>query len=129
MASTASTHLNFIPHNYQTQSPLFGVLPGEIRNQIFALALVQYEDDEAAYPKDSYWYRPGFAGPRKSSSALLRTCKLAYHEGKQVFYSEIEWAFWFGRSFLCLRAVRLGAGPAGHDLNSIDCLDFTSSSC
>jgi hypothetical protein len=84
------------PTNLQLQSPLFGTLPGEIRNEIFILALTQYEDDEEAYSEDSYWYRPGFSAPRKSSSALLRTCKAAYVEGQNVFLSELEWAFWFG---------------------------------
>ncbi|KAL6705556.1 hypothetical protein ACN47E_006673 [Coniothyrium glycines] len=83
--------------NMQPQSGLFGILPGEIRNDIFALALIQGEDDGAAYPEDSYWYRPGFHGPRKSSSALLQTCKLAHAEGQKVYLKELEWAFWFDR--------------------------------
>jgi hypothetical protein len=95
-ADTMATSLDFPVNNYQSQSPLFGLLPGEIRNEIFALTLLQYEDDAAAYPEDSYWYRPGFAGPRKSCSGLLRTCKLAYAEGRQVFLEQLEWAFWFG---------------------------------
>ncbi|EPE34355.1 hypothetical protein GLAREA_10049 [Glarea lozoyensis ATCC 20868] len=76
---------SFPPSNLQLQSPLFGILPGEIRNQIFQLALMQSEDEAAAYPEDSYWYRPGFSAPHKSSSSLLRTCRLAYTEGQQVF--------------------------------------------
>ncbi|EQB53412.1 hypothetical protein CGLO_06849 [Colletotrichum gloeosporioides Cg-14] len=83
--------------NPQLQCPLFSTLPGEIRNEIFALALVQSEDSEKAYPEDSYWYRPGFSGPRKSSSALLQTCKAAYFEGQKAFLRELEWAFWFDR--------------------------------
>lgn len=104
MASTPTTNPDLTPSNFQTQSPLFGDLPGEIRNEIFNLALIQYEDEGEAYPEDSYWYRPGFRGPRKSSSALLRTCKLAYAEGKKVFLRELEWAFWFrewGFYFFC----------------------------
>ncbi|KAI4915041.1 hypothetical protein J4E90_005078 [Alternaria incomplexa] len=85
------------PSNFQPQSPLFYVIPGEIRNEIFQLALMQDEDSAAAYPEDSYWYRPGFSGPLKGSSALLRTCKLAYAEGQKVFLRELEWAFWFNR--------------------------------
>lgn len=84
------------PTNLQLQSPLFGILPGEIRNEIFELALMQEEDNAEAYPEDSYWYRPGFAGPHKGSSALLRTCRLAYKEGQKVFLKNLEWAFWFG---------------------------------
>ena len=96
MAVTAAAPLDITEFDPQSQSPLFGILPGEIRNEIFALALVQYEDDTAAYPEDSYWYRPGFKCPRKSSSALLRSCRLAYLEGQKVFLKEAEHAFWFG---------------------------------
>jgi hypothetical protein len=103
-----ATNLAFPVNNYQSQSPLFGLLPGEIRNEIFALALLQYEDDAAAYPKDSYWYRPGFAGPRKSCSELLRTCKLAYAEGREVFLDQLEWAFWFGNLAPLTRHTRRG---------------------
>jgi hypothetical protein len=90
--------LTFPPSNFQLQSPLFGILPAELRNDIFEMALMQDEDDATAYPEDSYWYRPGFSGPRKSSSALLRTCRLAYAEGQKVFLRELEWAFWFGKT-------------------------------
>lgn len=83
------------PEDLQLQSPLFGILPGEIRNAIFELALMQQEDEAAKYPEDSYWYRPGFHAPRKSNSALLQTCKIAYIEGQKVFLRELEWAFWF----------------------------------
>lgn len=82
--------------NLQSQSPLFSILPGEIRNEIFSLALMQFEDDTASYNEDSYWYRPGFTAPHKSNSALLRTCKAAYLEGQKVFLRELEWSFWFG---------------------------------
>ena len=84
------------PSNLQLQSPLFSILPGEIRNDIFELALMQDEDRAESYPEDSYWYRPGFSGPLKGSSALLRTCRLAYKEGQKVFLRHLEWAFWFG---------------------------------
>jgi hypothetical protein len=92
------------PSNLQLQSPLFGVLPGEIRNQVFTFALMQHGDEAATYPRDSYWYRPGFSGPQHSNSALLRTCRMAYAEGQKVFLRELEWAFWFGTwycAFVC----------------------------
>lgn len=98
----ATVQRGFQDCSYQEQSLLFGGVPGEIRNKIFAYSLVQYEDDAAAYPENSYWYRPGFKGPRKSSSSLLRTCKLAYLEGQKVYLHELEWAFWFGMSLVRL---------------------------
>lgn len=94
----AMTTLEFPVTNFQPQSPLFGVLPGEIRNEIFALALMPHEDKEETYPENSYWFRPGFEAPRRSNSVLLRTCKAAYAEGQKVFLKELEWAFWFGKS-------------------------------
>ncbi|KAK2606960.1 hypothetical protein N8I77_005676 [Diaporthe amygdali] len=109
--TSLSSSLDLATYHPQKQSPLFGVFPGEIRNKIFAFALLQYEDDAAAYPEDSYWYRPGFKGPKRGNSSLLRTCKLAYAEGQKVFLEEIEWAFWFDR------------GPRGRS-GSNDCLRF-----
>ncbi|KAK2002239.1 hypothetical protein LX36DRAFT_627258 [Colletotrichum falcatum] len=100
MASSSATPptIDVTGFDQQLESPLFSVLPGEVRNEIFALALIQYDDDDdKAYPEDSYWYRPGFRGPRHSSSSLLRTCKLAYAEGQKVFLREQEFAFWFDR--------------------------------
>jgi hypothetical protein len=83
------------PEDLQLQSPLFGKLPGEIRNEIFELTLLPHEDESEKYPDDSYWYRPGFQAPQKSCSALLQTCKRAHAEGQKVFLRELEWAFWF----------------------------------
>lgn len=79
----------------QDRSPLFTDLPGELRNEIFRHALVQYEDQERAYNQTSYFYRPGFRGPRKATSALLSTCKLVYLEARRVIMKEAEHSFWF----------------------------------
>lgn len=113
MAPTWDLQHDLTPSNFQSQCPLFGRLPGEIRNDIFSLVLVQYEDQDEgkAYPVDSYWYRPGFRGPRRSSSALLRTCKLAYAEGQKVFLRELEWAFWFSTSVSTPGRGAFGARP------------------
>lgn len=91
----------------QLQSPLFGVIPGEVRNQIFAYALVQYEDREEgkAYAEDSYLYRPGFKGPKRSSSNLLQTCQLAWEEAQQVYLEELEWVFWFSKFRLTILKI------------------------
>ncbi|KZL73946.1 hypothetical protein CT0861_12943 [Colletotrichum tofieldiae] len=115
-SSATSSSIDITGCNQQLESPLFSVLPGEIRNEIFALALIQYEDFESAYPEDSYWYRPGFKGPRKSSSTLLQTCKLAYAEGQKVFLRELEFAFWFDRG---------PEGRTGNDNCELFFLDLT----
>jgi hypothetical protein len=95
--------------HHQEESPLFNNLPGELRNEIFRWVLVQYEDanEDQRYNEDSYWYRPGFYGPHKSSSALLRTCRLAYCEGRRVIMKEAEHAFWFGESLSLLESVEM----------------------
>lgn len=83
--------------HHQEQSPLFRFLPGELRNEIFKWALIQYEDanQEEKYDEQEFWSRPGFRGPHKSSSTLLRTCRLAYCEGRRVIMREAEHSFWF----------------------------------
>ena len=64
----------------QRQSPLFSLLPSEIREEIFAFVLSSYDDTTRAYDKETYWARPGHYGPRHVSSDLLRTCKRIYTE-------------------------------------------------
>lgn len=88
----------------QKSSPLFNVLPGELRNEIFKWVLVQYEDEESVgFRENDYHYRPGFHGPHKSSSSLLRSCRLAYCEGRRVIMREAEHAFWFCMFILLLQ--------------------------
>ncbi|KAJ6444020.1 tRNA-specific adenosine deaminase [Purpureocillium lavendulum] len=72
----------------QPQSPLFGKLCGELRNQIFALVLAEYEDWGRQYfvgkrfDPDLYcaYARPGWYAPWSVDWTLLLTCRRAYHE-------------------------------------------------
>jgi hypothetical protein len=64
----------------QSQSPLFSVLPGEIRDRIFAYALAEFEDDSVAFGNNTCYRRPEYAAPRRSDTALLRTCQRIYQE-------------------------------------------------
>ncbi|KAF2258086.1 hypothetical protein CC78DRAFT_587569 [Lojkania enalia] len=68
----------------QLQSPLFGKIPAEIRNQIFELALQEYEDSKQPYKKDTYYYRPGFRCTKRVDVDLLRICKRTYVETRFV---------------------------------------------
>ncbi|KAL4802015.1 hypothetical protein BDV18DRAFT_148058 [Aspergillus unguis] len=70
----------FKTYNGQSQSPLFRLLPAEVRNLIFTYALSPYEDTSNAYSKETYWTRPGYSAPHKTSTALLRACKRTYAE-------------------------------------------------
>ena len=92
-------NLTYEDCNPQLASPLFNVLPGELRNEILKWALVQYDDPdpEKQYEEDSYWYRPGFRAAKRSESGLLRTCRLIYCESRRLVMREAEHAFWFGK--------------------------------
>jgi len=78
----------------QSQSPLFSVLPAEIRDMIYAHTFAEYEDLENPYPFNTCYRRPGCFGPRKSDTALLRTCQAIYNDcwyvpwilAQQVFF-------------------------------------------
>lgn len=67
------------PHP-QDSSPLFSTLPPEIRNRIFYLTLLEYDDETTPVEFDSYGYRPGHEYRKQHSLDLLTTCKRAYLE-------------------------------------------------
>lgn len=81
----------------QHQSLLFSIIPPEIRNQIFALALTPYEDLIAAYPFNTSYRRPGYLAPKKTHADLLRTCKRIYHETWSLPWTNREMIFYFTR--------------------------------
>ena len=64
----------------QSQSPLFGKIPGEIRNKIFTYALSIYEDQSRAYDENTSYRRPGYTAPHKIDYTLLQTCQKIYTE-------------------------------------------------
>ncbi|KAI5205945.1 hypothetical protein E4T38_04002 [Aureobasidium subglaciale] len=78
----------------QSQSLLFSVLPGEIRNQIWSYALADYQDETQVYDDATCYKRPEYLAPRKTDTVLLRTCKRIYQEAwflpwthaEQIFY-------------------------------------------
>ena len=80
--------------NPQTESPLFNRIPGEIRNQIFALVFPAYYDKANPFPQDDYYYRPGFRYAHRIDTALLCTCRRAYLETHTLpcsLNSHVEW--------------------------------------
>ena len=66
--------------NTQVNSPLFTVLPPEIRCRIFKLALCPAPDLEHPYDRKASYYPPGLEGKPCSSIAVLLTCRRAYLE-------------------------------------------------
>lgn len=68
----------------QLQSPLFGVLPPELRNEIFSLVCTQYEDRRRPFPDNAFYYRPGHTAYKRVDTALLLTCRRIYYETKAL---------------------------------------------
>ncbi|XXG99594.1 hypothetical protein Hte_005934 [Hypoxylon texense] len=68
-----------VPAVLQDTSPLFRDLPAEVRSSVFALVLTDYESDEQ-YAAETCYKRPHYFSPRKTDTALLRTCRAAYAE-------------------------------------------------
>ncbi|OAA63590.1 hypothetical protein SPI_03753 [Niveomyces insectorum RCEF 264] len=66
----------------QDASPLFAILPPELRSSIYTLALADYPDPapDRAYDPDTCYTRPHYEAPRTSDTALLRTCRAVYAE-------------------------------------------------
>ena len=73
-------HFSHDQCHLQAQSLLFSVLPPELRDRVFAWALAQYEDPTAEFDRNTYYHRPDYSAPRRSDTALLRTCRLIYCE-------------------------------------------------
>ncbi|KAJ5751919.1 hypothetical protein N7520_008836 [Penicillium odoratum] len=87
----------------QTSCPLFSLLPAEIRNHIYALALESddystNENSDALYPRNTFYYRPGYKQPKRMQTALLQTCQQIYDEASLLPIAINEHTFWFYRA-------------------------------
>lgn len=82
--SSAPLHEQLLatPADPQEQSRLFSHIPAEVRNAIFRLALTDYLEPDPAkrYNSDTLFSRPSYSAPRRTDTALLRTCRAAYRE-------------------------------------------------
>lgn len=71
------------PAKPQPNCPLFQ-LPIEIRMMIYTLVVTDYEElnpsEEERWSTTQPFYRPGFTARRRQDTALLRTCRVVYHE-------------------------------------------------
>jgi hypothetical protein len=92
---TSPTPENISRCNQQLQSPLFKILPAEIRNDIFSLALLQYEDLANPYPEHDFCYRPGHRARRIVSTDLLLTCRRIWLEANHWPMEQAVHSFWF----------------------------------
>lgn len=80
-------------HNDQSISPLFSILPAEMRDIIFEYALADYEDLSQPYDLETCYRRPGYMGPRKTDTALLRTCQAIYNEAWYLPWTQAQHTF------------------------------------
>ncbi|KAF2727400.1 hypothetical protein EJ04DRAFT_517272 [Polyplosphaeria fusca] len=80
----------------QTQSPLFSAIPAEIRNEIFDLALREYQDPEKPYNRYTYYTRPGSFAQTRVDFALLQTCKRIFKETMPIPLKNLEARFYLG---------------------------------
>ncbi|THV94224.1 hypothetical protein D6D26_07871 [Aureobasidium pullulans] len=78
----------------QSQSSLFSVLPGEIRNHIWNYALADYQDETQLYDDATCYKRPDYLAPRKTDTVLLRTCKRIYQEAWFLPWTNAEQTFY-----------------------------------
>ncbi|KAJ5827285.1 hypothetical protein N7447_004048 [Penicillium robsamsonii] len=84
-------------------SPLFTVIPPEIRNRIYTLALesedvLPDENPHSIYQQNDFYYRPGYKQPKRIQTALLQTCQQIYGEASLLPPAINEHTFWFYRS-------------------------------
>jgi hypothetical protein len=92
---TRPTPENLAKCHSQSQSPLFNKLPPELRNRIFSLALLQYEDLADPYDNHDYCYRPDHRARRIVSASLLRSCRLIWLEANHWPMLQAVHNFWF----------------------------------
>lgn len=100
MANPENTTLNLAPDSVheQSQSGLFSVLPGEIRNHIWNYALADYQDESQLYDDATCYKRPDYLAPRKTDTVLLRTCKRIYQEAWFLPWTNAEQTFYLTSS-------------------------------
>jgi hypothetical protein len=86
--------------NPQSASPLYnGVIPPEIRDQIFQYAMTEYSktDSQSKYPESTNYTRPGYTGHRAVTIPLLLTCRRVYLETYHLPAKNKEHVFWHER--------------------------------
>jgi hypothetical protein len=100
MANPENNTLDLAPDSVheQSQSTLFSVLPGEIRNHIWNYALADYQDETQLYDDATCYKRPDYLAPRKTDTVLLRTCKRIYQEAWFLPWTNAEQTFYLTSS-------------------------------
>lgn len=84
-----------LPCDDQDASPLFSVLPGEVRDLIYAYALSDFEDLTQPYDLETCYRRPGYMAARKTETSLVRTCQKVYSEAWFLVWTQAQHTFFF----------------------------------
>jgi hypothetical protein len=79
----------------QEQSPLFGVIPAEVRDQIFSYCLAE-QDGKEKITKEEYYYRPDYTHYQCIDTALLRTCRRIYLETRTIPVQNVTFRDYLG---------------------------------
>ena len=105
----------------QEDSPLFAVLPPEIREQIFSYALSDYPDPNPQnhYEEETYYSRPSYFAPRRTDTALLQTCRAVYAETWFLPFMLREQVHWLSSNARAPPDYR-GASGLRQDLKRIE---------
>ncbi|KAK4893691.1 hypothetical protein LTR27_007938 [Elasticomyces elasticus] len=84
--------------NEQSDSPLFSLLPQEIRDLIWAFATAPFEDSNAVFGDTEYYYRPGHTARLRTDTTLLRTCRRIWLEANAMPMLQAEHSFYLHRA-------------------------------
>jgi hypothetical protein len=79
----------------QKQSPLFSVLPAEIRSMVFLICLAE-QDGKTEMGREQYFYRPGYTYYRFIDTALVRVCRRIYLETRTIPMQNVTFRDWLG---------------------------------
>ncbi|KAF5023565.1 hypothetical protein F66182_4378 [Fusarium sp. NRRL 66182] len=68
--------------NPQDDSPLFRMLPAEVRDYIFSFVLADHPDPSPSrqYNPQTCYSRPSYFAPQRTDTRVLRTCRAIYRE-------------------------------------------------
>ena len=71
-----------LPVDPQCKSPLYNLIPAEIRDQILFYCLLEYDkkDEASRYPYNTKYTRPGYTAKKTMNIAFLQTCRRIYLE-------------------------------------------------
>ena len=82
----------------QHQSPLYSLLPREMRDLIWAFATTPVEDKAHPYKNTEFYYRPGHTARLKTDFNISLTCRRAWLEAHALPMLQAEHSFWYDRA-------------------------------